>query len=113
MSVSVTAVKTVPVKAELIKATITLSGKDAQILRSMLGGLTRAERRAATGRNGGNKASQDRARFLVKEINAALDAQGVERLSEVAITPPDQAKNKAMGLRSGAVRPAFSYGRSY
>lgn len=99
MSVTVTAVKTVPVKQSVLSATISLSGEDAQILRSMLGALTRAERRAATRRNGGSKESGDRARFLVKEINAALDAQGVTRLSEVAITPPDQA------------RPAFSYSR--
>ena len=111
MSVSVTAVKTVPVAQKIISATITLGGKDAQILRSMLGALTRAERRAATRRNGGSKESGDRARFLVKEINAALDAQGVTRLSEVEITPPDQALNKASGQRSGAVQPAYSYSR--
>lgn len=108
MSVSVSSVKVAPVAAKLVSATITLTGKDAQILRSMLGALTRAERRAAVQRNGGNKQSADRGRFLVKEINAALDAQGVTRLSEVAVTPPDQAKNKAMGLRSGATQPAYS-----
>lgn len=111
MSVSVSSYKVAPVAAKLVSATITLTGYDAQVLRSMLGGLTRKERRAATGRNGGNKASENRARFLVKEINAALDAQGVSRLNEVAITPPDQAKNKAAGLRSGATHPAYSYGR--
>lgn len=99
MSVSVSAVKTVPVAQKLISATITLSGKDAQILRSMLGALTRAERRAATRRNGGSKESGDRARFLVKEINAALDAQGVTRLNEVPITPPDQAANRVVSTR--------------
>lgn len=90
MAVTVSSKKTVPVAPTLISASIELSGHDAQVLRSMLGGLTRAERRAATGRNGGNKASQNRARFLVKEIIDALDAQGVVRLSEVPITPPDQ-----------------------
>lgn len=110
MSVSVTAKKTVPVQAQILSATITLTGKDAQVLRSMLGGLSRKTRREAVKGNGGNQASADRARFLVKEINAALDAQGVTRLSEVPITPPDQAKNKAMGLPSGYVAP-YSYGR--
>lgn len=111
MSVSVTAVKTVPAAQKLISAAITLGGKDAQIFRSLLGALTRKERREAVKRNGGNQASADRARFLVKEIFTAMDAQGVTRLDEVAITPPDQAKNKASGQRSGAVRPAYSYSR--
>jgi hypothetical protein len=95
MSVSVTASLTRPVKASIISATITLEGHDAQVLRSMLGALTREERREATGRNGGNKTSQDRARFLVKEIIDALDAQGVTRLEEVSITPPDQQAQRA------------------
>lgn len=103
MSVTVSAVKTVPVAQKLISATITLNGKDAQILRSLLGGLSRKERREAVKRNGGNQASADRSRFLVTEIFKGMDAQGVTRLNEVPITPPDQAKNKAMGLPSGYV----------
>lgn len=109
MTVTVSSKKTVPVKAALISATIELNGYDAQVLRSMLGGLTRAERRAATRRNGGSKAAGDRARFLVKELIDALDAQGVERLNEVAITPPDQKANKAAGKRSGYVGNGYSY----
>ena len=99
MAVSVNASLTVPVAPRIISATITLEGHDAQVLRSMLGALTRAERRAATQRNGGSKESGDRARFLVKEIIDALDAQGVTRLNEVPITPPDQqADRRARGL---------------
>jgi hypothetical protein len=99
MAVSVNASLTVPVAPRVISATITLEGHDAQVLRSMLGALTRAERRAATQRNGGSKESADRARFLVKEIIDALDAQGVTRLNEVPITPPDQqADRRARGL---------------
>ncbi len=90
MSITVKSIKTVPVAQSLISVSLTLKGHDAQVLRSMLGGLTRAERRAATRRNGGNKASGDRARFLVKEILDGFDAQGATRLNEVAITPPDQ-----------------------
>lgn len=111
MAVSVTSNKIPAVAAQLISVKLELSGYDAQVLRSMLGGLTRAERRAATQRNGGSKASGNRARFLVKELNAAMDAQGVIRLAEVSITPPDQAKNKAEGRTSGATQPAYSYGR--
>jgi hypothetical protein len=99
MAVSVNASLTVPVAPKVISATITLEGHDAQVLRSMLGALTRAERRAATQRNGGSKESGDRARFLVKELIDALDAQGVTRLNEVPITPPDQqADRRARGL---------------
>lgn len=100
MTVSVTASLTVPVAPSVISATITLEGHDAKVLRSMLGALTRKERREATRRNGGNKASGDRARFLVKELIDALDAQGVTRLDEEPITPPDQqADRRARGLR--------------
>lgn len=100
MAVTVTSQQTVPVAPKLISATITLDGHDAQVLRSMLGALTRKERREATGRNGGNKDSQNRARFLVKELIDAMDAQGVTRLNEVPITPPDQqAQRRAAGLR--------------
>lgn len=95
MSVSVSAELTVPVAPAVLSATINLEGHDAQILRSMLGALTRKERRAATRRNGGSKESGDRARFLVKELIDALDAQGVTRLSEVPITPPDQQADRA------------------
>lgn len=90
MSVIVTAQTVAPRPPEVLSATITLEGHDARVLRSMLGALTRAERRAATRRNGGSKESGDRARFLVKELIDALDAQGVTRLDEVPITPPDQ-----------------------
>lgn len=100
MTVSVTSQQTVPVAPTLISATITLQGHDARVLRSMLGALTRKERRAATRRNGGNKDSGDRARFLVKELIDAMDAQGVTRLDEVPIEPPDQqADRRARGLR--------------
>lgn len=100
MTVSVTASLTVPVAPTLVSATITLEGHDARVLRSMLGALTRKERREATRRNGGNKSSADRARFLVKELIDALDAQGVTRLDEEPITPPDQqADRRARGLR--------------
>lgn len=95
MAVTVSTKRTVPVAPTLIEASITLKGHDAQVLRSMLGGLTRAERRASTRRNGGSKESGDRARFLVKELIDALDAQGVVRLSEVPITPPDQQAQRA------------------
>lgn len=99
MSVTVIAKKTVPVAPAIIEASIVLKGHDAQVLRSMLGALTRKERREATGRNGGNKASQDRARFLVKEVIDALDAQGVTRLSEIPITPPDRQAERAARAR--------------
>ncbi len=92
MSVTVSAVKVQPVAEKLISCSITLAGQDARIFRSLLGALTRDERRAAVRRNGGSKQSGDRARFLVKEIFTAMDAQGVKRLDEVAITPPDQAR---------------------
>lgn len=95
MTVTVGSKKTVPVKAQILEVTFTLKGYDAQVFRSMLGGLSRAERRASTRRNGGSKASGDRARFLVKEIIDAMDKEGVVRLSEVAITPPDQQLTRA------------------
>lgn len=91
MSVTVSSTKIAPVAAKLVSASIALSGYDAQVLRSMLGGLSRKTRRESTASNGGNKASANRARFLVKEIIDALDKQGVTRLSEVPVTPPDQA----------------------
>jgi hypothetical protein len=103
MSVTASAVRTVPVAPSLISVTLTLAGKDGKILRSLMGALTRAERRAAIRRNGGNKASANRGRFLVKEIIDALDAQGVTRLDEEPITPPDQQANRAAGRRSGSM----------
>lgn len=95
MSVTASAVRTVPVAPVLLSATLNLQGQDAKILRSMLGALTRAERRAAIRRNGGSKTSATRGRFLVKEIIDALDAQGVTRLDEEPITPPDQQLGRA------------------
>jgi hypothetical protein len=99
MPVSVSSTRIAPVAPKLINVTLLLQGHDAQVLRSMLGGLTRAERRAATRRNGGSKESGDRARFLVKEIIDAFDAQGATRLGEVEITPPDQQAQRAARAR--------------
>lgn len=99
MTIQVTATLPPPAPVSPIEVTLTLKGHDAQVLRSMLGALTRAERRAATRRNGGSKDSGDRARFLVKELIDAMDAAGCPRLSEVPITPPDQqAERRARGL---------------
>lgn len=105
MTVSVSANVVPPSKPIILDATISLSGYDLQVLRSMLGGLSRAERRAATRRNGGSKAAGDRARFLVKELIDAIDAQvgGDGRLTEVPVTPPDQKANKEAGLPSGYI----------
>lgn len=99
MSLKVTATLPPPAPTSPIEVTINLKGHDAQVLRSMLGGLTRKERREATRRNGGSKESGDRARFLVKELIDAMDAAKCPRLSEVPITPPDQqAQRRARGL---------------
>lgn len=64
--------------------TIELDLEDATVLRLMLGGLKRAERRAATRSNGGTKTQADRARYLVKEIIDALSAEGIKPPPSVA-----------------------------
>lgn len=66
--------------------TMTLSPGDAKVLRTMLGGLRRKVRREAVKANGGGKDSANRARFLVKEIIDAFEAQGITRLDEVPVT---------------------------
>lgn len=83
MAVSARAVVNTVVTVESF--TLTLTGKDAQILRSMLGGLRRKVRREAVKSNGGNKDSANRARFLVKEIIKAMDDEGITRLNEVPV----------------------------
>jgi hypothetical protein len=57
--------------------TITLDQADARILRMLLGGTHREERRTAVKRNGGTVEDQDRGRFLVKEIIDAIDAKAL------------------------------------
>lgn len=86
MSVSVSAIRPAVVVPPPSSVTLTLSGEDARILRTMLGGLRRKTRREAVKQNGGNKASANRARFLVKEIIDAFDAEGAVRLTEVPVT---------------------------
>lgn len=75
--VIVTATRAVPVVPPPSEVVISLDPADATVLRTMLGGLKRDERRAAVQANGGDKEMADRARHLVKEIIDAMSAQGI------------------------------------
>jgi len=75
--VIVTVTRAAPVVPPPSEVVISLDPADATVLRTMLGGLKRAERRAAVEANGGDKEMADRARHLVKEIIDAMSAQGI------------------------------------
>jgi hypothetical protein len=81
MSVSVNAIRPAVVVPPPSSFTITLSAYDAQVLRTMLGGLKLKTRGGATAKNGGGRAEVARSKTLTKEIFTALEAQGAAKFN--------------------------------
>ena len=81
MSVKVTANRPTPVVPPATSYNIELSAYDAQVLRTMLGGLKLKTRGGATAKNGGGRAEVARSKTLTKEIFTALEAQGAAKFN--------------------------------
>lgn len=79
MSVKVTANRPPPVVPPATSFNIELSAYDAQVLRTMLGGLKLKTRGGATAKNGGGPVEVARSKTLTKEIFTALEAQGATK----------------------------------
>lgn len=60
--------------------TLSLSLREAVLLRTMLGGLKLKTRRGAVVKNGGSQADAEEAASLTREIFTALDSAGAKKL---------------------------------